>query len=377
MRNYKLLSFVIAFLSVIFLITKLFPQITSYLFVAFIITMLLKKPTNYICSWQIRGIFIPPIIAILLSYVILLSLISIFLIIILPSIAEQVNLISRINLENAIQKASVPLVYFENLIHTYFDVEDKFIQKNITSIFKRLLDDYNWGSIPKIINNIFSFTGNFFILAIAVFFISFFFLYEQNKISKKIISLIPNIYFEMFICIWKRAELLLSNYILGVIIQISMIFIVLSLGLLLIGIRYSFTIALFAALANIIPFLGPLIGFIFGTILTTSSYIGILNLNQYLWVLAQLSFVFASTQLLDNIFLQPIIFSRSIQEHPLVIFISIFIGSAISGIVGMILALPVYATLKVIYQQIMESSKKYKILHSKSFDNYLKSQSKK
>jgi len=62
---------------------------------------------------------------------------------------------------------------------------------------------------------------------------------------------------------------------------------------------------------------------------------------------------FIIAQLVDNFFSQPFIFSKSVKSHPLEIFLVIIIAGLISGIVGLIIAIPVYTAIKVIAKEFL------------------------
>jgi predicted PurR-regulated permease PerM len=174
--------------------------------------------------------------------------------------------------------------------------------------------------------------------------------------------MIPNYYFEVTISAITKIEMLLSNYLVGLLIQMLAIFTLASLGLSLLGIKFALTIALFAAVANLIPYLGPLLGTIFGIIVSLSTSATLLDTpNDYLILILKIVLVFGIVQLIDNIVLQPLIFSKSVKAHPLEIFVVIFAGASLAGIPGMIAAIPVYTILRVSVIELYSGYKQYKI----------------
>ena len=74
-------------------------------------------------------------------------------------------------------------------------------------------------------------------------------------------------------------------------------------------------------------------------------------------MLSKVVIVFGAMQLLDNFILQPWIFSNSVLAHPLEIFIVILMGAQINGIIGMVLAIPVYTVLRVIARAFLSEFK--------------------
>ncbi|VAW28455.1 Uncharacterized UPF0118 membrane protein [hydrothermal vent metagenome] len=122
------------------------------------------------------------------------------------------------------------------------------------------------------------------------------------------------------------------------------------------------TIALFAAIVNLIPYLGPMLGASFAIIITTvQSGSEVDSMNSLLMLLLKIGGVFAVVQITDNVLTQPLIFSKSVKAHPLEIFVIIFAAATLAGVVGMILAIPVYTILRVSVKELSSGYKQYRI----------------
>jgi predicted PurR-regulated permease PerM len=158
-----------------------------------------------------------------------------------------------------------------------------------------------------------------------------------------------------------KVENLLSNYLLGLFFQMISIFTITFIGLSILGVKYSATIALFAAVTNLVPYLGPVLGATFGVFVGISTSPELFSGNAYLFLVIKLVSVFAVVQLVDNLVLQPLIFSKSVKAHPLEIFIVIFAGANLAGIPGMIAAIPVYTVLRVSFLEIKKAFRSYRI----------------
>ncbi len=288
---------------------------------------------------------------------------SLFIILFIPLVSEQIQILMRLNYNDLYVNITAPLATLEEFMirngFTFggrgFLVDN--LKENIISLFSQV-------NIRTIINNLVSFTGNFLLGLIAVVFISFFLLYETGIIRKQFIALIPNQYFEVSIAALSKIERLLSNYLLGLLFQMFAIFSIVSFGLSIFGIKYALTIALFAAIANLIPYAGPLLGAIFGIIVGLSTGDFGLHSNLYLVLFIKISTVFAVVQLTDNLILQPLIFSKSVKAHPLEIFVIIFAGANIAGILGMVMAIPVYTVIRVFIKELYSGYKQYHIFRN-------------
>ena len=121
--------------------------------------------------------------------------------------------------------------------------------------------------------------------------------------------------------------------------------------------KNALLIGFFAAVINVIPYLGPLIGAVFAIFITISSNLDLEFYSEMMPLLLKVVAVFGAMQMLDNFILQPYIFSNSVLAHPLEIFIIILIGAKLNGITGMILAIPVYTILRVIARVFLSEYK--------------------
>jgi len=158
-----------------------------------------------------------------------------------------------------------------------------------------------------------------------------------------------------------KIKKLLSNYLLGLLIQMTFVFVLVSVSLSFLGFEYAFTIGVFAAIANLVPYVGPILGILFALIVTITTGVEVSNSSDLLLILTKIGLVFGGIQLIDNIGLQPIIFSKSVKAHPLEIFVVIFAGAALAGAGGMILAIPVYTVCRVMFQELRKGINEYKV----------------
>jgi predicted PurR-regulated permease PerM len=151
------------------------------------------------------------------------------------------------------------------------------------------------------------------------------------------------------------------------------IFSVASIGLTLVGVNYALTIAFFAAVANLIPYLGPLLGSLFGIFVAISTQLGNLTPQENIFLVVKIAVVFAVVQIMDNLIFQPLIFSKSLRAHPLEIFVVIFAGAALGrlivggllgGVLGMISAIPFYTILRVSGQELYSGYRQYKVFRN-------------
>ncbi|HPH17600.1 MAG TPA: AI-2E family transporter, partial [Haliscomenobacter sp.] len=207
--------------------------------------------------------------------------------------------------------------------------------------------------IGNFIASVFGAIGSIIVNVASVVFITFFFLQERKLFINFILALVPEKYEQPTLETIKDTVALLTRYFGGLIIQLTIFGVALWLLLTILGIRNALLIALFGALMNVIPYIGPIIGAAFGIFITISSNLGIDFYAELAPMLIKVFVVFQVVQIIDNNLIQPYIFSKSVLAHPLEIFIMILVGAQVAGILGIILAIPVYTIIRVIAKEFL------------------------
>lgn len=227
----------------------------------------------------------------------------------------------------------------------------------IEKIQKRIFAAFNPAQIPALFSRIVGFMGNLLIAFMSILFISFFFLKEQGLFSNFLESIVPSGAEKKVIHAVEESSTMLRRYFVGISLQVTVITIFMYLVLKLIGIKSAILVAFFAACINVIPYIGPLIGAMFGVFITISSNLDLAFYDEMLPLILMVMCAFAAMQMLDNFLLQPYIFSNSVSAHPLEIFIVILIGAKVGGILGMVLAIPAYTVIRVIAKSFLSEFK--------------------
>ncbi|MEQ9289821.1 MAG: AI-2E family transporter [Cyclobacteriaceae bacterium] len=360
----KTLFYIVLIAVMFILVAWLFSDIFVYVSISLVLATILRPLTNFISRTYIFKVKVPRLVAILFSFGLVAGVISLFILLFIPLIIKQTEVISNLNKEVIYENLSGPLVAVENFLveHKIIDPDKESYNEGIKESVIEFVGNI---SFKEILDNLLSFTGTFFVSILAIVFITFFLLYENALLSRQMIALVPNAYFEVFISALFKIEKLLSNYLIGLTLQMMAIFSVAALGLTIFGVNYAITIAIFAAVANLIPYLGPLLGAIFGIIvgLSTSAHFAFDNTTVIL--IAKIVSVFAVVQAMDNVLFQPLIFSKSVKAHPLEIFVVIFAAATLGGIPGMIAAIPFYTIIRVSVMEINWGFKRYQIFQVK------------
>ena len=230
-------------------------------------------------------------------------------------------------------------------------------EDGLLDIHKGIYKYFNPSIIPSIFSSFVGFFGNILVAIMSILFIAFFFLKEQGLFNNMITSVLPNKYEGQTFTAIDQSSKLLIRYFVGVVVQIMIITIFVSLALSILGVKNALLIGFFAALMNIIPYIGPILGASFAVLITLSSNLALPFYDEMLPLLFKVMGVFMVMQLLDNFILQPNIFSKSVKAHPLEIFIVVLMGAKIGGILGMVVAIPIYTVLRVLAKVFLSEFK--------------------
>ena len=223
-----------------------------------------------------------------------------------------------------------------------FDSPMERLQKQIFSYF-------NPSSFLKsTFSTLISIVGNLFVLITSVLFIAFFFLQEEGMFARVVKAPFPDKQGDKIDRALFMIKKMLIRYFEGILGQISILTLFLWLLLTIVGAPNALLIAFFGAIVNVIPYIGPFIGMAFGLIVTICSSLDLDFYAQTVPLLISVIIIFFTMQALDNLLLQPMIFSKSVQAHPIEIFVVIVIGSKLAGMVGMVAAIPFYTAIRVI-----------------------------
>jgi len=280
----------------------------------------------------------------------MIGLISLFV----PLIMKQGENLSLLNID--VLRTNVQTLIRE--LNVYFlghniDLLDEL--KN-AGLFKNLV------VIPNILNSLIEILGNFSIALFSIIFIMFFFMQDSMLVENSVYTIVNEKSKEKIRISFEKIKNLLSRYFIGLVFQISILFIIYTITLVIFRIENPLVIAFLCALLNIIPYIGPLIGGFLMLFLTMSSNLGQDFRSVILPTSTYVMFGYIIAQLVDNFLSQPLIFSNRVKSHPLEIFLVIMISGTLFGILGMIIAIPTYTVIKVILKEFLADNKIVKSL---------------
>ncbi|MBN1950803.1 MAG: AI-2E family transporter [Bacteroidales bacterium] len=325
-----------------------FFSIVAYILLSAVLALMGRPLVDLLGKIRIRKIRIPKSVRAVITLAIMWFMIGLFFWIFIPLVAREAQSLSTINPNEIMQSLEEPTAKLEEFIEKFnVSGKEKFSVENFLN--EKAISIFNLSFFSNLIGSFAGIIGNIFIAIFSITFITFFFLRDEHLFASGVLTLVPDKHAEAFKHAMSSTRYLLMRYFLGILGQITAIFLLLTLGLTIagVGFTHSILIALIAALFNVIPYVGPLIGIVLGLLLGLATHLDMEFYTELVPLAGWMLLVFIIVQLMDNFLFQPLIFSNSVNAHPLEIFILLLVAGSLAGIAGMILAIPCYTILRV------------------------------
>ncbi|ULO09074.1 AI-2E family transporter [Paenibacillus sp. 19GGS1-52] len=279
-------------------------------------------------------------VSILLIYIIFIGLFVLFWVLVWPTLQEQIqNFIDNTpylvqGLQNQFNKLQ------DNPALSRFFKGDSDLATRLSGY---LNDAITW--VTNSMSNLIGVISSIVVIIATLPIILYYMLKDGHKLSPILQGLIPKKYRKEGQDMLKDIDSALSSFIVTRVLLNVVLGIMLYIGFLIIGLPYSLLLALISIPLNFIPYVGSLlaavpvliVGFIESPTLA-------------LWALI---IIVIAQQIQDNV-LSPIIYGKSLDVHPLTTVVLVLIGGDFFGIIGVLIALPVYMIIKIIFLRIYE-----------------------
>jgi predicted PurR-regulated permease PerM len=232
----------------------------------------------------------------------------------------------------------------------------------VSLLLSKIKEVLNFSNISTVVGSVASVASAIGVAAFAVVFISFFFIKDEKLFSKIICSFVPDRNERNVQSTIIDITHLLSRYFIGLIIEVFGVIVLDFLGLwwvVQIGPSYALGIAFIAGLLNIIPYVGPILGYVIGILLCVVLKYGTgAGIDVPIWAFILIIWaVMLFAQAIDNFVFQPLIYSTSIKARPLEIFLVLLMAGRIGGTIGLIAGVPAYTVLRVILARFYSDKK--------------------
>lgn len=292
----------------------------------------------------------PRSLAVTITFVIIVILLIIGLSLLISSLTNEIKVADADSLIQLVNYVSQSLQSFYNALLNSLNslnIDSKALQEYVTKIGNMLASSIAGLGNNLVVSaqNISSFVTNFLFTII----FSIYFLNDGERIHSYW-DKFANVVFSAKIrnaweFVTKEADRVFSGYIRGQMIDAFVMFIVISVTLSIVGVKYAFIIGALAGFGNLIPYVGPFIAY--GSTIVVTLVSG----DFKTMVIAYIALFVVQT--IDGNIINPKLLGNNVDVHPMLVVISLIIGQAAFGLLGMLFAVPVAALCKVLFEKLM------------------------
>lgn len=338
--NSKILPILITILLIYFtyVILKKYPVLSDTFFtiiLSIILAYIFDPLVNFLESRGMKRIF-----AVITIYFIILGIIFILAFLVIPRSGREIKRLMTYlptyitNITNFIDTLYIRYLTTIGELPPLFQSVETIIGENIDKLQEIIMNGMAtfFGGIINTFSKIIS--------IVLTPILTFYFLIDKDEFIGKIKSLIPKKYKRDVLIVAREVNLSVSQFIRGRLIMALYVGIATTILLMVMGIDFAIVIGFITFIADIIPYIGPFLGFLPAFLLAFMS-----SPIKALW----LTIFFILIQWAENNILAPKILGETTGMHPLTILISIIAGGAVFGVVGMILSVPIVSLGKILF----------------------------
>jgi len=352
----KNLLLILGSLFIIFLVWY-FSNIVTYILISVVLSFIGRPLVRWLSGIRYKKFRIPVGVAAFITLVVLWIAFVSFFSFMIPLLISELETLSNVDFTKVLDSVEEPLLRVMNFVSK--DPVDMAEQNFLNIITDSLGQRIDFSRVSDWFALVAGTIGSVLVAFFSVSFITFFFLKEQSMFREFIILLVPRSLEEKVAHIFDSITYLLRRYFIGLLFEVFMVMVLVTVGLTIVGLDFNnaAVIGLFCGIFNVIPYLGPWMGASLGLLIGAALHFSPDFMRDTLPVLGWMTLVFALVQVADNVLFQPLIYSSSVKAHPLEIFLVILAAGSMAGILGMILAIPVYTILRVIAKEFFDNMK--------------------
>lgn len=318
----------------IFLINNL---LISFL-IAFVLSYLLQPMVNFL-----EGLGWSRLRSITFIFLVLGGLLSITSSLLFPLLADQIEAINA-NMPTYIDGTTKIIAHIEKRLEFLTGM-------GLTLNVQTLVRDFLKSNMEQLLVDSPQLIKNYLTTTILAPFFAFFMLKDGRDIGRRMTDMVPNSVFELTLNLQYQINQQIGSFIRARLLEALIVGLVTWIGLALINAPYALILSLIAAITNLIPYVGPLIG------AAPAFVIYIINGASTVDIVL-VTMVYAFAQILDVVVLIPMMVAKLVNLHPVVVVLALIIGAQLLGILGMLIAIPLASALKVtvvtVYDHILD-----------------------
>jgi predicted PurR-regulated permease PerM len=314
----------------------------------FLLSLVLAYLADPFVTW-LESIRVPRTLGVLVTFVCLILIIAFSLAVLIPILWEEIRGLLMV-IPNVVDTAQSAII---KPIATSLNLEFSGLSRDV--VRDALVS--HWRGIGSVANSVATELGRssrhiltMLGYGLLVPVVTFYLLRDWNKLVDKLGQLVPERQAPIVDLVVKDIDAVLSEFLRGQLLIMILLGLFYGLALKVIGLEYAFIVGFVAGIVSFIPYFGPAVGVLL------ASFIAIGQLEQ-VWIFLGVVIVFGLGQLLESIILSPIFIGDKIGLHPVWVIFAVMVGGHLFGFIGILLALPVGAIVRVLLSHSIDRSR--------------------
>lgn len=302
----------------------------------FVLAAIFAYIINPLVNFLSQKVRLPRTFSVIVIYLLILGIFFSGSVFLSKRIVEESSQIDKF-INSLVTTADKQITYLPDWLRT--SASDALLSLNqakLTALSPSLLSLF-----PKAVSGVISF--------VIFLFSGFYFLKEGRNIIDKLLNFIPNDYKIEVEILLRKINTVFGGYLRGQLLLVAFVSTILFIALSYLGIKFALVLAVFSGFAEIIPFVGPIVA---GGVAALVAFVtGTSNFNlspiQLLGLVAAIYFI---TRQFEDYFVIPFVMGKITGLHPLTILFAVVAGGHLVGVLGLILAVPIAASLKILLE---------------------------
>jgi predicted PurR-regulated permease PerM len=334
-----------------------FRNIVIYILISLVLALLGRPVFDLLAKIRIRKHCLPAAIRSVITMIILTGFLLTFFGIFIPLVVNKANELSNLDIQRLVASLQEPLGNLVKLLDRFKIMPEGGF--SIQEIATKIASKINITSVTDFFGSVAGAVGNVAVAIFSIVFITFFFLKDESLFADSLLSVLPDHLTDEATRIMSSTKRLLVRYFGGLAVEVTGVILLSFIGFLIVGISFSDSLLMgfLAGIFNIIPYIGPIMGSALALLIGFVTHMQLPFRTELLPLLIGVLVICIVVQVIDNWIFQPLIYSSSVNAHPLEIFIVFLMAGSLGGIIGMIAAVPAYIVIRVFAKEFFNNFK--------------------
>ena len=331
----------IAIIAAILFVIGYLWHVVLYVLIAAVLAIIGRPLVSRLTRVKVCGHKVSRSIAAATTLIVMWLVTGVLCALLIPLIVSEVHEFAAIDWDSVIVSVEESLYSVQNYLHERFSIEVKDVGVTFKNFVLGMVD----GNVVSTFASVASLLVSLAIAFFSISFITFYFLKEDGLFYYLVALFFPDRYRANLFRALDSVTALLSRYFGGLIVESLSLMVIIWLVMWLFGMSSGDALitGLIMGVMNVVPYAGPVIGCGISLCLAILSPMH----GDVVYTAAVLVSTVVIVKLIDDFIIQPTLYSKRVQAHPLEVFLVILIAGSIGGVLGMLLAIPLYTVGRV------------------------------